>query len=65
MIQKVASCIEVPLIVGGGITDPEKAYLNCKAGADIIVIGNAIEKEPSLIREMSSAIHSLPISKIS
>jgi len=25
---------------GGGITDPEKAYtLNCKAGADVIVVG--------------------------
>jgi putative glycerol-1-phosphate prenyltransferase len=57
MIRKVSSCIQVPLIVGGGITDPEKAYLNCKAGADIIVIGNAIEKDPNLIREMSDAIH--------
>ena len=25
MIEKVASCIEVPLIIGGGITQPEKA----------------------------------------
>jgi phosphoglycerol geranylgeranyltransferase len=59
MIEKVASVIEVPLVVGGGITDPEKAYLNCKAGADVIVIGNAIEKNSSLIKEMSAAIHSL------
>ncbi|MFY7898628.1 MAG: geranylgeranylglyceryl/heptaprenylglyceryl phosphate synthase [Chitinophagaceae bacterium] len=57
MIAKVASHIEVPLIVGGGITTPEKAYLNCKAGADIIVVGNAIEKDISLIKEMSAAIH--------
>lgn len=57
MIQKVSSCIQVPLIVGGGITDPEKAYRNCKAGADVIVIGNAIEKDPNLIREMAEAIH--------
>lgn len=57
MISDVAGSIEVPLIVGGGITDPEKAYLNCKSGADVIVIGNAIEKDPSLIREMSAAIH--------
>ena len=53
--------IEVPLIIGGGITDPEKAYLNCKAGADVIVIGNAIEKDPSLIKEMATAIHSLAV----
>jgi phosphoglycerol geranylgeranyltransferase len=60
MIQKVAQSIAVPLIVGGGIIDPEKAYLNCKAGADIIVVGNAIEKDASLIKEMAAAVHSVP-----
>jgi putative glycerol-1-phosphate prenyltransferase len=57
MISTVASHIDVPLIVGGGIRDAEKAYINCKAGADVIVIGNAIEKDASLISEMASAIH--------
>ena len=61
MITKVAKVIEVPLIVGGGIIEPEKAYLNCKAGADLIVVGNAIEKDVSLIKEMASAIHSIPV----
>jgi putative glycerol-1-phosphate prenyltransferase len=61
MIQMVSANIEAPLLVGGGITDPEKAYLNCKAGADVIVIGNAIEKDPSLIKEMATAIHSIPV----
>ena len=58
MIEKVSRCIEVPLVIGGGITDPEKAYLNCKAGADIIVVGNAIEKNAAMIKEISAAIHS-------
>jgi putative glycerol-1-phosphate prenyltransferase len=57
MIQSVATQISIPLIVGGGIRDAEKAYSNCKAGADLIVIGNAIEKDPLLIKEMSDAIH--------
>jgi len=61
MIEKVSSCIKVPLIVGGGIVTPEKAYLNCKAGADVIVVGNAIEKDPALIREMSDAVHQVPV----
>ena len=61
MIEKVASCIEIPLIVGGGIHNPEKAYLNCKAGADIIVVGNAIEKDSSLITEMSAAVHAVTV----
>ena len=61
MIETVSKSIAVPLIVGGGITEPEKAYLNCKAGADIIVVGNAIEKDESLIAEMAAAIHSVPV----
>ena len=61
MIKQVSAAINIPLVVGGGIRDPEKAYLNCKAGADVIVIGNAIEKDPSLIKEMSDAIHSVSI----
>ena len=63
MIEKVAQTISVPLIVGGGIVEPEKAYRNCNAGADLIVVGNAIEKDASLIHEMSAAIHSVPVLK--
>jgi len=61
MIEMVASHIEVPLIIGGGISDPEKAYRNCKVGADVIVVGNAIEKDASLIKEMADAVHSLAV----
>jgi len=61
MIESVAKSISSPLIIGGGITDPEKAYLNCKAGADVIVVGNAIEKNASLIKEMSDAVHSVAV----
>lgn len=61
MIEKVSQSISVPLIIGGGITDPEKAYLNCKAGADVIVVGNAIEKDESLIAEIAAAVHSVPV----
>ena len=61
MIEKVARNIEIPLIIGGGITEPEKAYLNCKAGADVIVVGHAIEKDVTLIKEISNAVHSVPV----
>jgi len=59
MISAVSEQITIPLIIGGGILEPERAYLNCKAGADLIVVGNAIEKDPGLIKEMSSAVHSV------
>jgi phosphoglycerol geranylgeranyltransferase len=61
MILQVSRCIQVPLVVGGGIKDPEKAYLDARAGADVIVVGNAIEKDHSLIREIAAAIHSVPV----
>ncbi len=64
MIEKVAKHIEVPLIIGGGIVDPEKAYVNCKSGADVIVVGNAIEKDPSLIKEIAAAVHSVPVKQL-
>ena len=59
MIKEVAKHLQIPLIVGGGITSAEKAKENCLAGADIIVVGNAAEKDPELITAISAAIHSL------
>ncbi|MCD6010227.1 MAG: geranylgeranylglyceryl/heptaprenylglyceryl phosphate synthase [Flavipsychrobacter sp.] len=55
MISKVSSHLEIPLFVGGGILTPEKVYENCKAGANIVVVGNAIERDPLLIRDMAQA----------
>ncbi len=55
MISKVSSHIDIPLVVGGGILTPEKVYSNCKAGANLIIVGNAIERDPLLIRDMAQA----------
>lgn len=63
MISLVAKNIEVPLVVGGGIRDAEKAYLNCKAGADVIVVGNVLEKDPSLMEEIAAAVHGARVVK--
>jgi putative glycerol-1-phosphate prenyltransferase len=57
MIQQVSKNISLPLIVGGGINTPPKATMACKAGADMIVVGNAIEKEKKVIKSISKAIH--------
>ena len=57
MIASVANNIDVPLIVGGGINRVEQAKEKCRAGADIIVVGNAIEKENALIKKIANAIH--------
>jgi phosphoglycerol geranylgeranyltransferase len=57
MVASVSEQIEVPLIVGGGITSAEKAAAICQAGADVVVVGNAIEKDRSLIQAISEAVH--------
>lgn len=59
MVNAVSKQVSVPVIIGGGIKKPETAIDLCKAGADIIVIGNATEQDPGIIAEISSAIHSL------
>ena len=57
MITTVGKSVDTPLIIGGGISSGEKAAANCKAGADIIVVGNAIEKNENLIIEIANAVH--------
>ena len=59
MIRQVRAHIDIPLLIGGGIREPESAYRDCQAGADVIVVGNAIEKDPALLEEMGAAIHSV------
>jgi|SRR6218665_714867 len=56
MIEQVSKHIAIPLIVGGGINTPGKAIKACKAGADIIVVGNAIEKSKGLLKKIAAAI---------
>ena len=59
MITAVIKNINVPLIVGGGINSADKAKEKCRAGADIIVVGDAIEKENGLIKKIANAIYNL------
>jgi phosphoglycerol geranylgeranyltransferase len=53
MIKKVSSCISIPLIVGGGINSADGIQRACDAGADIIVIGTALEKDSSLVNKLA------------
>lgn len=57
MITKVKNSINIPLIIGGGINSRKKAKDILDAGADMIVIGNAIEKDPNLLIEVSELIY--------
>lgn len=46
MIELVASQLHIPLMVGGGIRSVEEASRIWQAGADMIVVGTAIEDDP-------------------
>lgn len=59
MIKAANKALNIPLIVGGGIRTPEKAKAAAEAGADIIVIGNILEKDPKLVIDLSIAIHAI------
>jgi putative glycerol-1-phosphate prenyltransferase len=57
MITAVRKAVDVPLIVGGGINTSQKALNALEAGADLIVIGNALEKDPKLLIEISDKVY--------
>ncbi|MFN8207823.1 MAG: geranylgeranylglyceryl/heptaprenylglyceryl phosphate synthase [Bacteroidales bacterium] len=55
IISQVKRNISIPLVVGGGIRTRDDAIAVYKAGADIIVVGNALENNMERIRELSKA----------
>jgi putative glycerol-1-phosphate prenyltransferase len=57
MISAVRRAINVPLIVGGGINSSAKALNALTAGADMIVVGNVLEKDPDMLTEISDKIY--------
>ncbi len=59
MIRAVKKNINIPLIAGGGIRTREQVETACRAGADVIVVGNSIEENPELLLHFGEAIHNL------
>jgi phosphoglycerol geranylgeranyltransferase len=49
-IKKIRASIDLPIIVGGGIKNAESANKLWSAGADIIVIGQLFEEDPSALK---------------
>jgi putative glycerol-1-phosphate prenyltransferase len=51
LVKAVRQNISIPLAVGGGIKNKEEVEQLFNAGADLIVLGNACEKNPKLLTE--------------
>ncbi len=49
MIAAVRRQVSIPIIVGGGIRTEEQAQQAFEAGADILVVGNALESHPEFV----------------
>lgn len=56
MTQAVAAEVRVPLIVGGGIRSAKLADAQLRAGADILMVGTGVEKDPGLLRELVDVV---------
>ncbi|MBC8755560.1 geranylgeranylglyceryl/heptaprenylglyceryl phosphate synthase [Kordia sp. YSTF-M3] len=52
IIQKVASQLQIPLIVGGGIRSKTQLNAAFSAGADLVVIGTAFEENEAFLEEL-------------
>jgi len=64
IIREVKDFISIPIIVGGGVKDPDVAYKKVKSGASFVVIGNFLEEDDSIIEEFADAIHISEKSKV-
>jgi putative glycerol-1-phosphate prenyltransferase len=56
MISAVREAVSVPLIVGGGLNTGEKIRTALGAGADLVVVGNHLERNPGFLAEAVAAV---------
>jgi len=56
VIKAVKAAVDIPLIVGGGIRDPQAAKAALVAGADVIVTGTILERDPARLKGIIDAV---------
>ncbi len=66
MVSAVNSYVDIPVVVGGGLSTPEECASRIEAGAAFVVVGNHLERDNSfsLLRELTAATHSKDSIKI-
>lgn len=57
IIREVKRNISVPLIVGGGLCKPGQIRQVCDAGADMVVVGNAVERNAEKLGSLVRALY--------
>lgn len=56
LIHAVRSQVSIPIIVGGGIRNKKGILEAWNAGADVVVIGNALEENPELLPQLRAEL---------
>jgi phosphoglycerol geranylgeranyltransferase len=54
IVRSVRENVSIPIAVGGGIKDKKEIEELFNAGADLIILGNGVEKNPDLLRDACS-----------
>lgn len=54
LVKSVRAAVDVPLIVGGGIQEKQRVEALFQAGADWVVLGNHLEQQPDMLRNLAS-----------
>jgi len=54
MVAEIRKCVNLPMVVGGGIKHPHEIEDYAKSGAQIIVLGNSVENNPARLRQILS-----------
>jgi putative glycerol-1-phosphate prenyltransferase len=59
MVAAVSSTVNIPVMVGGGLTTPEACAARIDAGASFVVVGTGFEDDPDIgaLRETAAAVH--------
>ena len=57
MVEAVVDYVSLPVMVGGGIRDPQTARTKVEMGARFVVTGTAVENDPGRLRELGEAVH--------
>ncbi len=65
MVEKVSKVRTTPLIIGGGIKSGEKLKSVLEAGADVVVVGNALEDNFRLLESLQHVVNAMSKVKLS
>jgi len=55
LIEAIRQEVDLPLIVGGGLREPSQVQSAARAGASLLVVGTAAERDPGRLAELAAA----------